>query len=149
MPTAIAWWPVAPGWYVLGILVIFISIMTIWFLRASRINSRAKREALAILSIYQQQHQHDNNAVVISAQISALLKRVALAYFPREQVANLQGMAWINFLNATSKKLDFNQIQQALVVLPYQPTSSQSIDLNLFFTMARQWIKQRRGRCLN
>jgi hypothetical protein len=83
----------------------------------------------------------------VSANISELLRRVALAYFPREQIAGLQGEQWVAFLNKTSKGIDFNVVQACLVALPYQ--RPHSMDLSGLFDCARRWILQRRGRCLS
>jgi hypothetical protein len=147
LPEPIGWWPLAPGWYLLVLLVIAILITIIFFLRRYYLNGSAKRDALRLLKIYQQQYQSEMNSQISSAHISLLLKRVALAYFPRARVASLQGDEWILFLNNTAKKLNFEEVRAELLEMPYQP--QKDCDLGLLFEMAHTWIKQRRAPCLN
>lgn len=142
LPQAIGMWPLAPGWYVLlGLFcLVFLSVSIIaWRYYA---HGLAKRQALRTLARYEIEYHQDQNSQRSSAAISELLKRVALAYYPREQVASLQGEAWLNFLNQMSKDVDFNRVRDALLVCPYQPKAQQ--DLNLLFDLARRWIRARR-----
>lgn len=147
LPQPIGWWPLAPGWYFLAALIILLIILAIFFLRRYYLNSCAKREALALLKTYHNVYELDQNSQLSSAQVSELLKRVALSYFSRAEVASLQGDAWILFLNKTAKKLNFEEIRAELLEMPYQPRKD--CDLTLLFNMAKQWISQRRGPCLN
>ncbi len=147
LPKPIGWWPLAPGWYWLAVLILMLFMTGIFFITRHYINGRAKRQALHLLASYQYQYQRDLNAPSTAARLSELLKRVALVYFPRTKVASLQGEEWIAFLNSTSKGLDFEKVRTELLDMPYQPSLSN--DLNLFIKMVRNWIKQRRGRCLN
>jgi hypothetical protein len=86
-PPPPAWTPQTIGWYVLfgmgGLLILWIAIHFIrrWFA------DRYRREALREL------------ALLPPEQFSALLKRTALAAWPREKVASLSGEAWLQFLD--------------------------------------------------
>lgn len=147
LPDPVGWWPLAPGWYALAILVLVFAITIIIILGKHYLNGRAKRHALRLVAAYQQEYLTHGNAQLSAARLSELLKRVALVYFSREKVASLQGDAWIAFLNDTAKNLDFNRVRKELLAMPYQPGITG--DLHLLFTMTRAWIKQRRGVCLN
>ena len=147
LPDAIGWWPLAPGWYLLAILSIVTLMAVVFFLGRYYLNGRARRQALRLLTLFQQQYQRDANSQLTAARISELLKRVALVYFPREQVASLQGESWVAFLNTTAKDLDFNRVRSELLETPYQSTMDR--DLAPLFIIARAWISQRRGSCLN
>lgn len=146
LPEPIGWWPLASGWYLLAVLMLISLIIVIFFAIRYYINGRAKRQAIHLLTDYQQQYRQDNGQL-IAARISELLKRVALVYFPREKVASLQGDEWIAFLTNTSKGLNFEKVRIELLDMPYQPALSK--DLSLLIKMVRNWIKQRRGKCLN
>lgn len=148
LPEPIGWWPLAPGWYVVALLLLIAAYALVFFIRKYYLNGRAKRHALRLLASYQQQYLRDGNGQLTSARVSELLKRVALIYFPRKRVASLQGKSWIAFLNETAKHVDFNQIQLELLELPYH-TRSQGNNLILLFSLAKSWIRQRRGKCLN
>ena len=79
---------------------------------------------------------------LVSAKISELLRRVALSYFPREDIAGLQGEMWIDFLNKTGKGVNFDEVKACLLTLPYQ--SQNSMPLDQLFVCAKTWIKQRK-----
>lgn len=147
LPDPIGWWPLAPGWYAL--LLLLLVLMGIFALRIYKRykHALAKKKALILLSFYQQDYAKESNISQSSAHISELLRRVALVYYPREQVASLQGEAWLQFLNATSKGVDFNSIRHMLLDAPFKhhPT----MDLTPLFDQARLWIKQRGAPCSN
>jgi hypothetical protein len=148
LPEAIGWWPLAPGWYLLGLFLLTLGVLGGLVTYRRYAHGRAKREAQHLLKCYQQQYQQQANSQLFSAKISELLKRVALVYYPREQVASLQGEAWITFLNNTAKGVDFYCVREALLELPYQP--SKKYDLQSLFKLAQAWIKRQRGQpCLN
>lgn len=147
MPEPVDWWPLAPGWYLLILLCIGAICILSYYLIKHYSFGRAKREALNLLAQYQKDFNADNDTFVAVIKISKLLKRVALAYFPRRDVAGLYGIAWIMFLNNTSSQLDFNTVAQELLEHPYHQKPAQSI--TLLFTLTRKWIKQRGAPCLN
>ncbi|KTD34074.1 hypothetical protein Lnau_2044 [Legionella nautarum] len=147
LPSPIGWWPLAPGWYLLLVLVLLLIAALSYLARRAYLNGRPKRQALQLLETYKQEYQHEPNSQVCSMKISELLRRVALVYFPREEVASLQGDAWLNFLTKTSKKIDFNKLRAYLLETPYQPASN--VDLEPLFRCAKAWIKQRGAPCLS
>ncbi|KTC70248.1 hypothetical protein Lbir_1831 [Legionella birminghamensis] len=148
LPEAIGWWPLAPGWYLLILVILCIFILGLYYFFEYQKNSKPKRHALKLLAQYQEEYQRTGNSQLASTRISELLKRVALVYFSRETVASLKGDDWVAFLNQTGKKINFNAVRQQLLELPYQSSTSQ-VNLAPLFTRARLWIKQRGKRCLN
>ena len=147
LPKAIGWWPLAPGWYLLAIITIIFCLLIIVLSRRYYRNTQAKRKALLTLTVYQQQYEQEGNSQCASAQVSELLKRVALVYYPRQEVASLQGEAWITFLNGTAKGVNFNAVRRQLLELPWRPSQNQS--LQLLFDTARKWITRQRKPCSN
>jgi hypothetical protein len=147
LPAPINWWPLALGWYVLGLVVLALFFFFVFFLVRYYLNNRKRRQALQLLKKYQEEYQMDGNGQLMAARVSELLKRVALVYFERSRVASLQGDKWIDFLNHTGKGLDFKEVRDALLRAPYQPNSP--CDLNLLFKISGLWISQRRGPCLS
>jgi len=147
LPKPIGAWPLAYGWYGLMLLVFLSAIGVSYFIFKRRKYARPKKQALELLSTYKQHYEKEKNTQVTSARISELLRRVALVYFPRKEVASLHGEAWIHFLNQTSKKVDFKPVQGMLLDSPFK--TSEKIDLQPLILRAEQWIKQRGGPCLN
>jgi len=147
LPAPIGWWPLAPGWYLLLVIVLLLLGLVFYFLRRAQRHKRAKLQALQLLHRYEQEYQTEANSQQSSMKVSELLRRVALAYYPREDVAGLQGDAWLSFLARTSKGIDFKALSAYLLALHYQP--AKEVDLEPLFLNARRWIKQRGQPCSN
>lgn len=147
MPTALDPWSIAPGWYALAglLLVMMIAILiavVCWYRRG-----KVKREAMSMLAQYEKTYTPKTDTQTMTAALNELLKRVALVYFPREQVASLCGQEWVDFLQETSQNLDFLAQGEALLYGPYQP--NQARDLRPLFHLVRGWIAQRERPCLS
>lgn len=147
LPEPISWWPLAPGWYVLMLLALVIVILISHSIYKRRTNALAKRKALELLKVYKEQYEKDSNAQLASARISELLRRVALVYYPRTEVASIHGIAWVEFLNKTGKKIDFNPVKSMLLDSPFK--TAESVNLKPLFARAEQWIRQRGVPCSN
>lgn len=147
LPTPIGWWPLAPGWYVIIALIILISIFIFYCIYKNHRDAKAKNYALILLMNYQKEYEKEQNVALTSARISELLRRVALVYYPREDVASLHGEDWLHFLNETGKEIDFNLVKNMLLDAPFK--TNQIMDLNPLFNTAQLWIKQRRVPCSN
>lgn len=151
MPLPINWWPLAPRGYCLLLVLLLLGGLLWIYGRRYYQNGRAKRAALQLLSQYRLASQQQDSQMTC-AQVSMLLRRVALAYYPRKEVASLQGDDWILFLNKTAnrvrwgRKLDFNRVRKELLQLPYCPTH-QPNQLPLLLRMAAIWIKRRGRMC--
>jgi hypothetical protein len=97
IPDPPLFWPPAPGvWVALGIIVV-IALFIGWRLHESRKRNAYRKAGLALM---------DN--VRTSYDVSVVLKRVALAAFPREQVASLYGDDWVAFLHKTCPRSYFS-----------------------------------------
>ncbi|KTD19803.1 DUF4381 domain-containing protein [Legionella londiniensis] len=147
LPPPVGWWPLAPGWYVLALILLLMLFFFLICLYRAYCYGQAKRQALKLLAKYKKLHQEEQNSQLTSARISELLRRVALVYYPRSQVASLKGDDWLSFLQSTAKQVDFNEVREELLILPYQ--ARQERDLEGLFKAAEIWIRQRRKPCLN
>lgn len=147
LPQPINWWPLAPGWYVLILLLSFLTLFLAYHAYKRHGYALAKKRALVLLNNYQEHYEKKHNVPVTSSNISELLRRVALVYYPREQVASLHGEAWLQFLNQTSKGIDFNAVRDMLLDAPFK--TEETINLKPLFNTAKLWIKQRSVPCSN
>jgi len=147
LPEPVSWWPLAPGWLLVFFSLIILIFLGIYLLHRHYKNNRPKRQALKLLSQYYQQYKENNNTHRTSARLSELLRRVALAYYPRDRVAGLQGEEWIEFLNNTVKDINFNEVKELLLEHPYQHETQTSLEP--LFSYVNAWIKQRGKPCLN
>jgi hypothetical protein len=147
LPDPISWWPLAPGWYLLIAFIIFLFIVVMYQAYTRHRNALPKKNALQLLTTYRACYEKEGNAQWVSSQTSELLKRVALAYYPRANVANLCGEEWLNFLNQTAKGIDFNSVKYMLLHSPFKNKVTENP--TPFLDKAEQWIKQRGTPCLN
>lgn len=147
LPEAVSWWPLAPGWYALALLITLLLGFAIYLSYKHHKNSLAKKQALELLACYEEQYKKDGNAQLTSARISELLKRVALVYYPRQQVASMHGESWLEFLQQSSKHINFNEVRALLLESPFK--TGERVDLTPLLRSAQLWIKQRRTPCSN
>ena len=148
VPEAVPWWPPAPGWYVvgavLGILLLWLGIRRVRRYRADRF----RRMALAELSRIESNAQSSRDPWGALAEVAELLKRVALATFPREVVAELSGDAWWSFLGEVGDAGTFTPearhlVESALFArVEGRKPSSREVDEVL--VAARSWIRSHR-----
>lgn len=133
VPDAVAWWPPAPGWYVLFLaLLITISWAGIRILQNWSRN-RFRRQALLELE------------TVAPANLPALVKRVSLSIWPREQVASLSGDEWLQFLDQSGNTSAFSKGPgKILISLSYGSDTSFNQDSPEFTDLKkciRIWIQ--------
>jgi hypothetical protein len=147
LPPPVGWWPLAPGWYGVMVLVFILLAFITAVIYKRHLNALPKKHALSLLKIYTAQYEKDHNVQLASARISELLKRVALVYFPRHQVASIHGQAWIEFLNQTSKGINFGPVKTMLLDSPFK--HNEHINLHPLIMRTELWIKQRKVPCSN
>jgi hypothetical protein len=132
-PPPPAWTPQTAGWYVLfaiiGLAILWIAVRSVRRWRANAYRRQALRE-LALLP---------------SGQFSALLKRTALAAWPREKVSSLSGNEWLEFLNRTAGSDQFsgvpgNRIEEIALREETVPAS----DEQALRAIAANWIRRHR-----
>ena len=131
LPEAVSWWPLAVGWWVLLVLLcgLILFAMRLW-LR----NRRRKQHRRLALKRLDQLIQSEENT---SAALNRLLKTLVMCEFPAEQVAALNGTAWLEFLAQHCPKVSAEEL--APLAECYRP-SAESLDLKLP-EVTKQWIK--------
>lgn len=129
-PPAIPMWPATPLAKGLCALLLLILLLFIWRqIQTYRANAY-RRAALAEL------RQSEGDA----AQIAAILRRTALAAYPREEVAALTGEHWLEFLNQHYPGNAFEgEVGRELLHSPYRKTTSHKSDALVQAT--QDWIR--------
>jgi hypothetical protein len=104
VPPPVSWVPQTWGWAVLAVAVL--ALMAWMIARGARhyAANRYRREGLRELDRIEARLDDGGKAL---AAMPALLKRVALAAWPRAEVAQLSGASWIAFLRAHAGKVGF------------------------------------------
>lgn len=121
LPAPISWWPPAPGWWMVALLLlIVIAISFTWWLNRYR-RLAVMRQAHKELTALQADWRQRGDTAYFMRELSKLLRRFAVAKFPRQQVAGLTGVAWLEFLDAHGGSGHFQmELGRLLAQLPYQ-----------------------------
>ena len=84
------------------------------------------------------------NSQTIAIQISALIRRLAIHKYSREECASLKGNAWLAWLSQKDAgKFDWRKLSQFLIEVPYSPQGF-GPDLNtvkLTIKATKGWVK--------
>jgi len=97
VPAAVPWWPPAAAWYVLIFITATAAIYFAWHVYRRR---RARRYRVAALAALRALPLTDGDDSRYAAEVMALLRRTALAAWPRAEIVPLRGNAWWQFLDA-------------------------------------------------
>jgi len=132
LPSNVHNYPIAPGWWLLALIVLALIIYGVIKLRQYRAKRKAQKTALKQLA----------HAADISTMVS-VLKWAALQYFPRQQVAPLTGGAFKNFLIATlptKQQAQFTQLSGENFSSVYQSNAASQSDAE-FTAAAQLWLR--------
>ena len=142
-PPPVAWWPPAPGWWVLlGVLLLAAVLLAVLYRRFNRRFSRGLRnDALAELARIQNEFQRDGDVTHLTAQLSILLRRIAVARNDRADVAGLSGEAWLRYLDEAVPGQMFSRGPgRVLVTAPYR--SRADVDPDALVDAVSGWVRQ-------
>ena len=139
LPSAVGYWPPAPGWWLVLIglpLLVFASI----YLYRRLTRKTALKTAKKLLAALRQQPV-DNRQTLI--QLSAILRRTAISRNPRATVASLSGAEWLRYLDGDFADAPFSQgIGHYLADGHYRPQAPDDADIAALFALCERWLKQ-------
>jgi hypothetical protein len=147
LPQDVAFWPPAPGWWLLAALLLAALAWFAWRRFRQWQESQRLRHALAELrtvlatfSAVEDEAARNRAGLTLLYQINSLLKRVALARHPGSGVAALTGRAWLDWLDAHGGGGAFaNGPGQVLAEGEYRPRFD--ADAEALAALVRQWIE--------
>jgi hypothetical protein len=143
-PPPVPNWPPAPGWFVVGGVVLMLLFWIAW--RAWRHWQAASYRRAAPAEWQQLKIQTADPRLQEAAlrHLPELMKRTALAAFPRAEVASLSGIEWLRFLDRTGHTDAFTRGHgQLLPELAYDPravTQLGAASVEELFGVIRLWI---------
>lgn len=144
LPEPVAYTPQTIGWYVLLALAVLALVLLAVRWRRSVLRNRYRGEALHCLDEIEQSERP-------LSELPVLLKRVALAFAPREKIADLSGSNWLHFLDSTLGSTDFTSGPgQLLLTVSYEAPESveeklTSKERQALLSLARRWIRRHRA----
>lgn len=134
IPEPVSWLPAAPGWWTVACWTAGLCLVIAWRVTSRWRKNRYRREALAALDA--------GSGALAAVDIARVLKRAALAAYPRERVASLSGSAWAAFLRETSG--DDSVVAEAADRLA-RAAYRQDADPAALVEPARRWIRCHRA----
>lgn len=140
LPEPVSWWPLAPGWW---FVIIVVAMVLIWLSRRAFANWRAnapRRFAVRELGNIENDYLQHGSPVQLAQQISELLRRSMLAYAPRDEVAGLTGEHWLQWLDRGLPLPYFHtEGGKSLLQLPYRDPDSDlsDVDINALLAAAK------------
>jgi hypothetical protein len=142
LPEPVSWWPPAPGWWLLLISAAVIIISILLFKRIRR-RGRLKRTVRTELSLLREHyHQHHDRVLLVKA-LSELMRRASISFYPRQDSASLTGERWLQHLDETAQRKEFQHGGgRILASAPYLPSSSDiNTDIDDLLSLCENWLK--------
>jgi hypothetical protein len=139
-------WPLAPGWWLVlavALLVgwlLFLVLRFLWRYPFFTWHHSARRQLLRL-----RQRSTVEPTGEVAAELSELLRRIAIARRGREACAGLTGAAWLDWLSANDPAgFDWRKAGRLLLALPYAPpgTAGDADALRSLIGAAIPWARR-------
>ena len=148
-PEPVSWMPQTWGWGLLAIVVLSIGMWSVVHWRRRREANRYRVDALEALATLDALLDGPASRGRALAAIPELMKRTALAAWPRTEVASLSGTAWAQFLRdhggtAALSGPAGRLIADAEYHAPESLAAMSAEDAHRCASAARAWIKGHR-----
>lgn len=141
LPDPIGWWPPAPGWWVLLVLLLA-SVWLIVFALRKRYQRNAWRRA-ALAEINELQTQTERSETDLAADVNTLLRRCARINDNSARVAALTGQQWLEYLDSKLSEPAFNtELGRTMLRAAYDPSAT--IDRSALIDATRRWLRSQR-----
>ena len=141
LPAPVSWWPPAPGWWLLGGLIIVLILSGLWWRHRHQCRYY-RRVALSQLAKLETRYCQTPHEIALIAELSRLIRHMAVLHYPTQNCAGLQGEDWLKFLDHPFADAPFSSgIGQVLAQGPYQ-RQEQLEHPDQLVSLCRRWIKQ-------
>jgi hypothetical protein len=146
LPDKVPFEVLTPGWYILAAILILVAVILLIIIFRRWLKRKYRRQAHRLLAA-------EIKPMLLStsqrqkglANLSSLLKAVAIQSFSHERVAELYGVEWISFLSSTCKRSDFTSLQTVnLIDSQYQPNeklaTTEVAEIERLIELSNKWI---------
>jgi uncharacterized protein DUF4381 len=141
LPNTVLWWPLAPGWWVLLLTIIFLFVSIFYLIR------RRKNYHISTMYLARQELEKikiefkvNQDKSILIKELSELIRRVSISLFKRDESASLTGQDWLLFLDQLNGDTSFSQgVGRILIEAPYQ--ANPNYEANELLHLISSWIE--------
>jgi hypothetical protein len=149
LPQLVTWWPPAPGWWLLGILLLVALVWAARWIWRRHQRGAYRRAGITELEQLLANWRTSRDTGAFLQQLNALLKRVALYSFPDSDVAAMNGAGWTEFLDRQWRADRGNHPDLVfsggpLESGPYMATLD-AVDVQALHRSSLRWLREHRG----
>jgi len=159
LPEPVSWWPPAPGWWLLALLVVLIGAVVIGWLRwrkaqqaKAKVFSQYEMIDQALVEMDRLQQLTSSGADVhrTVTELSGLLRRVAMhldvsqsGQGEQTDIAGLSGESWLAWLDGQWDRNAFSRdAGRQLLDAPFQRDGQ--VDIRALLKISRAWVEAQR-----
>ncbi|MBD8881113.1 DUF4381 domain-containing protein [Rhodanobacter sp. 7MK24] len=137
LPPAPSWWPLAPGWWAMIVLVLLAVIVAAWFLLHRHRQHKQQRLLLGELEELAARHARVGDDAALAAALHQLLRRVARSH--DEAATRQRGDSWRRTLARVPVAIPVLDRLMALEQAIYRPQAK--LDAPATLAAARSWLR--------
>jgi Domain of unknown function (DUF4381) len=139
IPEPITWWPPAIGWWFLAVLTPLLIVFFVWFYKRLTRQTALKTAKKYLTAIKQDTSKEASQKL---AELSVLIRRVAISVAPRELAAGLTGREWLAYLDQSVKGSPFSEgVGQLLADAPYRKSAVTDAEISPLISLCEDWLK--------
>lgn len=148
LPPAISFWPPAPGWWILALLLVTLAIVGgMKILRAIRqrricayaLNELDKAYGSYSAAVASEPVTANDAGLQFANELNSVLRRVALWHFPDATVASLSGASWVDFIRQKGESSDLTD-EIAETISRGRFKTRCDADIDQLYQFGRRWI---------
>ncbi|MSP28583.1 MAG: DUF4381 domain-containing protein [Methylococcales bacterium] len=137
LPEAIGWFPPAIGWWLVLVLIPVLMMLVYWCYKRITRNTAFKTAKTMLVTIKNSTLANTHKL----AELSVLLRRVAISVAPRGQTAGLTGQAWLAFLDSALKDTPFTTgAGRCLADAPYRQSAPSELEIFQLISLCEDWL---------
>lgn len=145
LPEPVGFWPPAPGWWVLAIIVLILAGLAIrQYMRHARLRKVCDYALAELTRCYDKleantaENPSESKLRYIN-EVNSVLRRVALVHFPQSAIASLDGTAWVDFIREKGESSAMtDEIAAALSFGRFQKQCD--VDVDALDNFGRLWV---------
>jgi hypothetical protein len=139
LPEPVSWWPPAIGWWILAVLIPIVLVLLVWLYKWFVRKTPLKAAKKYLATIKEDASSSDYEKL---CELSVLVRRTAISYYPRSETAGLIGKQWLDFLDKPMKDHPFSEgVGQLLMDAPYRKTHAEDLRIGELIQLCEDWLK--------